>query len=267
MKSFNRYLKENRQQSGVVVTWGRYNPPTTGHELMFNTAAAIANSQGSTLRIMASRTNDAENNPLIYEKKLDYLRAIFPRYKSYISETATNDISVELSLLAETYTHLTVVVGSDRVSDFQNLLDRINERYIGFESYTVVSAGKRDPDLDDTSGMSASKMRSFVETGDFNSFVAGLPSKTDTAIARSLFEDVRTGMGIKDKYIPIALTRTPEREEFFSGNMLSVGDRVLVKSNERHGTVERIGSNFIVVRHDDDDSTKRVWPKDVKRNG
>lgn len=266
MQSFNRYLKENRSQSGVVVTWGRYNPPTTGHELMFNTAASIANAQGATLRIMASRSNDADTNPLLYENKIQYLKKIFPRYRSYIAETSTNDISVELSILAETYTHLTVVVGSDRVSDFQNLLDRINERYIGFESYEVVSAGKRDPDLDDASGMSASKMRSFVEAGDFNSFMSGLPSNTDTELARALFEDVRCGLGIKDKYIPIALTRTPEREEFFSGTMFAVGDSVIIESSKKQGTVERLGANFIVVRYDDG-STKRVWPKDVKKNG
>ena len=93
-----------------------------------------------------------------------------------------------------------MVVGSDRVKEFEMLLTKYNgvkarHGYYNFKNINIVSAGERDPDADDVSGMSASKMRQYAEDGDFDNFKEGVPSKGKN-LAQKLYNDIRKGMGI-----------------------------------------------------------------------
>ena len=92
-----------------------------------------------------------------------------------------------------------MVAGSDRVPDFQRLLDKYNGKDFTFKSVKCVSAGERDPDADGVAGMSASKMRLLAKNNDFNGFKRGLP--TGYRGAKRLFNDVRDGMQLKETYI------------------------------------------------------------------
>lgn len=223
---------------------------------MFNEAARVANSRGYVLRIHATRTTDSDKNPLLYEKKVNYMREIFPRYKDYIKEDNSNSIAELLSFLSKDYANVVIVCGEDRVEDYNKLAERLN---IDIE---VVSAGRRDPDSDGVEGMSASFMRACVKEGDFTSFRTGLPSSVEVSKARTLFEDIRRGMGIKDKYVPVALDRSPEREKFYSGELVKEGDTVVTKSGQR-GKVSVVGANYVIVESDGKKS--RHWAKDIKR--
>ena len=74
-----------------------------------------------------------------------------------------------------------MVVGSDRVTEFDTLLNKYNgvngrHGYYGFDNIEVVSAGERDPDAEGVTGMSASKMRAAAVDGDFDTFKMGVPS-------------------------------------------------------------------------------------------
>ena len=96
-----------------------------------------------------------------------------------------------------------MVVGSDRVREFENILTKYNQvksrhGYYDFDTIKVVSAGERDPDAEGAVGMSASKMRDAAEKGDKESFKKGLPAtyRSPADIDR-LFSAVRVGMGIK----------------------------------------------------------------------
>ena len=106
-----------------------------------------------------------------------------------------------VALNEEGFSEVKIVVGGDRVSEFNSLAQKYNGKLYEFENILVVSAGERDPDADDVSGMSASKMRQFAEDGDFDSFKQGVPSK-GKSLAKKLYDDIRKGMGINEGNLP-----------------------------------------------------------------
>lgn len=101
--------------------------------------------------------------------------------------------------LEKQFDELVVIGGSDRVSEFQSLLDRYNGKDYAFEKITVVSAGERDPDSDDVSGMSASKLRSLAQTGKFSEFKKGLPKNLQRGReAKEMYDKIREAAGITE---------------------------------------------------------------------
>jgi predicted kinase len=100
-----------------------------------------------------------------------------------------------------------MVVGSDRVKEFETLLKKYNgvkarHGYYNFNEIQIVSAGERDPDADDVSGMSASKLRALAEQGDFEAFSKGVPTRNKKDI-ENLYKDIRKGMGIVESTLPV----------------------------------------------------------------
>lgn len=255
MKSFSRYANT---QTGIVVVWGRFNPPTIGHESMFNEAARVANSREYPLRIHATHSAGDEKNPLLYEKKISYMKTLFPRYREYIREDATNNIAELIRELSESYSNVIMVCGEDRREAYENLVERME-----LSNVEIYCTGKRDPDGDLVESMSATFMRECVKSGDFTNFRSGLPSNTSVELARSLFEDVRKGMGLKEKHLPVALKRTEEREKFFSGELVSVGDDVTILKTGEQGKVSVVGANYVIV--ESNGNKQRLWAKDIKR--
>ena len=49
---------------GAVVVFGRFNPPTTGHEKLLKSAASAGSRTGADLRIYPSRTVDAKKKSI-----------------------------------------------------------------------------------------------------------------------------------------------------------------------------------------------------------
>ena len=207
MKTYNRFLLEAREGKRAVFTFGRFNPPTTGHEKLID---AVKNeSKGDDFYIYISHSQDSKKNPLDYDTKIYYLKKIFPKYNRNIVKTG-NDIAHVLHSVVELYNkkyqNITMVVGSDRVSDFKKLLDSYNgvknklHGFYNFDNINVVSAGERDPDSETTSGMSASKMRMVAAKGDFRQFKSGIPTHVNDEIIRQLFNDVRKGMKLEIIY-------------------------------------------------------------------
>ena len=157
------YLKEAASEQ-VVITFGRFNPPTSGHEKLLD--AVKKTSKGSTYRIYASQSQDAKKNPLDQTTKAKYMKMMFPKHKgNIVISSSKTALEIASELHDKGYTNLVMVVGSDRVKDFQSLLDRYNgdenkaHGFYDFDKIKVVSAGERDPDAEGVSGMSASKMR------------------------------------------------------------------------------------------------------------
>lgn len=261
MKSFSGYLRESSQR-GVVVTWGRYNPPTTGHETVFNTAAKNANQRRMDLRIFATHTHDAKKNPLPYKMKMDFLRRIFPRYKNYILNSEAKTIIQALVELNKVYSSVVLVVGGDRVKEFQGMMDRVNGKDFTYESIEVVSAGHRDPDAEGIEGMSASKMRALAASGNFREFMQGLPASTTESLGRELYNAIRDGLGLENSSPAVELVRTETRERFYSGDLLSEGDLVVTKDGTR-GKVSYLGANYVIV--ESNKNKKRHWVQDVTK--
>ncbi len=270
MKHFKEYLKE--ATGHVTFTFGRFNPPTIGHEKLIEKVHSV--SKGA-YRIYASQSNDLKKNPLNYTDKIKFMRKMFPRHaRSIISDTKIKTAFDALdSLYEQGYRQVTFVVGSDRVDEFEKTLNKYNGEkrdrggFYNFEGgIQVVSAGERDPDAEDVSGMSASKLREAAKDNNFELFAKGLPSAFREA--QKLFNAVRSGMGLKESYnfrqhiqLP---TISKEREAYINGELFQVGDVVEVKESNQIGQIKVLGSNYVIIETYEG-KKQRKWLKDVVR--
>lgn len=267
MKHFKEYLKE--ATGHVTFTFGRFNPPTVGHEKLIEKVHSISK---GTYRIYASQSHDAKKNPLDYTTKIKFMRKMFPRHaRNIIADVKIKTAFDALdSLYAQGYRQVTFVVGSDRVEEFNKTLNKYNgeKRATGFYNFEggvqVVSAGERDPDAEDVSGMSASKMRAAAGDNNFELFAKGLPSGFKEA--QKLFNAVRAGMGLKESYnfrqhiqLP---TLSKEREAYVNGDLFKVGDVIEIKESKELGQIQRLGSNYVIIETYNGNK-QRKWLKDV----
>ena len=261
IKSFSDYIVESSREA--TFTFGRYNPPTIGHEVLFNKVKDIA--RGGKYRIYASQTVDQKKNPLEYKSKIKLLRKMFPKHaRNIIEDTKVRNVfDVLVQMYDEGFHKVQLVVGSDRIKEFEILLNKYNgvKGRHGFYKFkiNVVSAGERDPDSDGAEGMSASKMRMAAQQNDLKLFSSGLPSNFKRT--EDLFNAVRKGMGLTEsksfrKHVelpPVSETR----EEYVEGSLFKVGDLVRIKENNEEGKIVYCGSNYLMV--ESNDVRKRVW--------
>ena len=171
-----KFIELTEAKGMVVFTFGRFNPPTTGHEKLIQKVASVAGT--NPYRIYPSQSQNQKKDPLPFALKVAYMRKMFPKYAKGIraDKNSKTAIDIAVKLYDEGYTDLVMIVGSDRVKEFSSLLTTYNgvegkrHGFYKFNSIDVVSAGERDPDAEDVSGMSASKMRAAASLGDFKSF-------------------------------------------------------------------------------------------------
>jgi uncharacterized protein (UPF0305 family) len=202
MKTYQKFITEKRGDT-IVFTFGRFNPPTVGHEKLITAVENIAKSKGGKYLVYPSHTQDAKKNPLNQTQKIKYIRKMFPKHKrNIVASTGKHALDIAVELYDKGYTTLVMVVGSDRVQEFQRILDRYNGEdkthgFYQFDKIEVVSAGERDPDAEGVEGMSASKMRAAAVKGDFESFRLGTPTSLSDADTKTMFNDVRKGLKLK----------------------------------------------------------------------
>ena len=98
MKTFKQLIEV--KNSSAVFTFGRFNPPTTGHEKLIDALARQqSKNAGSDMFVYASHSNDPPKNPLPPAKPLAYMRAMFPTYKrNILSDKARNVFEIAASL-------------------------------------------------------------------------------------------------------------------------------------------------------------------------
>jgi DNA-binding phage protein len=151
--------------------------------------------------------------------------------------------------LSKRYRNLIMVAGSDRVASFEKLLNQYNGIEYHYDTIQVVSAGERDPDADDASGMSGTKMRALALAGNFPEFKKGLPRSLHDDDARKLLNDIRVGMGAD-----------AVREQYVQGNIFNVGD--LVESDDIIYKIIMRGANYLFLEDSHGTKTKK-WLQDV----
>ena len=189
-------LKEAKRNT-IVISFGRMNPVTVGHEKLVNKVVSEALDRTADVGIYLSHTQDKKKNPLSYEDKVAFASKAFGKAIKKSSAKTIIDVAKELS---GKYDTLILVVGSDRVNEFETLLNKYNGKEFNFDNIEVISAGERDPDADDVSGMSASKMRSLAYEGNFADFSKGLPKKLKTS-SKEVYNSVRKGLGMNEEFI------------------------------------------------------------------
>lgn len=237
----------------IALTFGRFNPPTVGHEKLLNT---VSEQGADNYRIYPSRTVDPKKNPLEPDVKIDFMTRMFPNHADAIVNDGdmSNIFNVLSNLNQEGYSGVTMVVGSDRVSEFKSLLEKYNGQAYEFEELNVISAGERDPDAEGVEGMSASKLRAMAAAGDLEGFTQGVPGG-DVKLAEQLMMEVRAGMGIVEQEqeevaelwdIAPKLDAENLREAFFEDKVFPMGCIVEHLDTGIRGTVIRRGTNYVI---------------------
>jgi len=179
----------------AAFTFGRFNPPTAGHELLINKVKEFAGT--GDYFIFPSHSQDKKKNPLDVESKVYLMKKMFPDHTDVIIfDAQVRDAIKALKWLeGNGYTDAIFVVGSDRVPAFQ-FIKQYNGKDYNMNTVEIKSAGERDPDADDVSGMSASKMRKAIMEGDIPTFESGLPSsvKNNSEVKDLYFNSVLEAM-------------------------------------------------------------------------
>jgi hypothetical protein len=179
----------------AVISWGRMNPPTVGHEKLANKVAATAKANSAVPIIYLSHSQDAKKNPLTYEDKYMFARAAFG---PMIQKSKAKTIIQVMQELQKKFTDVIMVVGADRIVEFETLLNKYNGKDFALNSIKVISAGERDPDAEGVEGMSASKMRAAAASGDDAAFKSGLPKKLQRH-GQEIYDMVRAGMKLAEE--------------------------------------------------------------------
>ena len=254
IKNFSQYLVEEERE--VYFTFGRMNPPTVGHGKVMDTLAT--KSGKADYKVYVSQSQNPKKDPLTYNQKVKHIRKMFPKHARNVmmDKKIKNVFDVAASLYSSGYRNVTMVVGEDRIIEFKTLLNKYNNvkarhGFYNFKRINIVSAGARDPDAEGVEGMSASKQRANASANDFVSFSQGVPRTMSNKDARSLFNDVRKGMGLSEERSfknHVELSPVSEtREQYVQGNLYQVGDSVVIKESEELGVVSFLGSNYVIV--------------------
>jgi hypothetical protein len=232
------------------------NPPTTGHEKLMNELAKKSGKH--SYRVYLSQSVDKKKNPLDYGTKVKTVRKFFPKHARQVmlDKKVKNVFDAVTEIYNDGYKNVSMIVGSDRVNEFTVLLKKYNgvkgrHGLYNFKKINVISAGDRDPDADDVSGMSASKMREAASDGDFTKFSQGLPRNVSNSDAKKVYNEVRRGMGLREQkeyfnklhFEPVS----EKREAYVKGNLFDIGDSVTVVGSDELARVSSLGSNYVII--------------------
>ena len=259
----------------VVIVFGRFNPPTTGHEKLLTAASDEASRQKADLRIYPSRSVDPKKNPLQPGAKIDYMKKMFPDFEEDIRDDANSRTIFDVLVACQNvgYRGVTIVVGQDRLNEFQGLAQKYNGDLYEFEEINVLSAGERDADAEGLEGMSASKLRKAAMDGNFKEFVKGVPNIGNDE-KMNLFKLLQKSMGVKKddknnkkkevkeweyapKLDPFGLRIAYLREEIFK-----IGSLVESLQTGEVGRITRRGANHVICQTSEGNMFKS-WLRDI----
>ena len=271
LNSFKQHYLSEAVNDTVIINFGRFNPPTNGHEKLLNKSMEAG---VGTHRVYASQSQDSKKNPLDYVTKVKWMRKMFPKHARHIllDKNVRNMFDALVVAYKDGFKNCIVVVGSDRVNEFDKALNKYNgvksrHGLYDFMSLKVVSAGERDPDADDVSGMSASKLRDAAKKSDLQTFTKGMPKGFKDA--KGLMNAVRSGMGLKECYSfrkDIKLQRESHlREKYVAGDLFKSGDSVVIVDSLQLGTINNLYSNHVEVILESG-KTENFWISDICLN-
>ena len=263
--------KEDR--GPLTIAFGRFNPPTIGHQKLFDVAKKTAGK--GVLKIYPSRSQDAKKNPLDSDTKHDYLQKMFPDHSANIINDPNSRTIFDVLKQAHEDGHSSVqiVVGGDRQAEFEKLSQEYNGKLYDFSAIETISAGDRDEKKGGAEGMSASKMRKAATSKDekagFEEFKKGLPKSflEDEKLAKQLFNTVRKQMAVKKEgwnlwEIAPKLDWRNLRENYIKKNIFNIGDLVENLNTGLMGRIMRRGTNYLICVTEDGMMFKS-WIKDL----
>ena len=269
----------------LTIAFGRFNPPTIGHEKLLDTVAA--SSDDGDYIVVPSRSQDTKKNPLDPESKVSTMKAMFPNHSDKIVDDPNNRTIFDVLKKAHSdgYAGVRLVVGGDRQKEFDKLTSTYNGKMYQFDNLEVQSAGDRDDDSEDPiQAMSATVQRKLAADGDFEAFYGNLhrevevvDQKTgkvttelqpivDEKKAEELFLKLRASMKVEEGWnlweIAPRLDWKNLRENYIKENIFKIGQLVESLNTGLIGRILRRGANHLICVTEDNIMFKS-WIKDV----
>ena len=250
----------------LTVAFGRFNPPTTGHEKLLDTVS-MSSDDGDYV-IVPSRSQDKKKNPLDADSKVEVMKQMFPKHSGKIVNDPANRTIFDVlkKAHADGYANVRIVGGADRQKEFDKLVNNYNGLHYDFDNVEVRSAGDRDPDGDGIEGMSASKQRKFAADDNFDGFLQGVPSSMNRQMAKQLFKNIRTAMKIEEGWnlweIAPKFDWKNLRENYVNKKIFNIGETVQNINTGMIGTIIRRGTSYLICVTEDKMMFKS-WLKDI----
>ena len=259
----------------LTIAFGRFNPPTAGHQELMDTAAMAAMETGEDYIIVPSRSFDPKKNPLDPDTKISIMRKLFPDH----SERIVNDpnfisiFDVLKKAHNDGYTNVRIVSGPDRVKEFEKLSNNYNGQLYQFDVIEVLPSGEDDSDSKKVEGLTSSRLRLAAAEGDLMTFRSGLPPTVKNKEALEIFNLVRQGMGIQElqqegyevwKIAP-EYDLQQLRDHYVNGEIFNVGQFVENMNTGMIGKIIRRGTNHLICVTESGLMFKS-WIKDVNES-
>jgi hypothetical protein len=244
-------LTEIKGTKKAVLAFGRMNPPTNGHEKLIDTVIDISKKNNAKPFVFISHTQDAKKNPLTSNQKMKYILLGIPHAEGVVINNPSIRTPFDAIKYLEKngYRDLILVTGDDRVKEYKkSITPYINHpdpnKSFDLISFKVISAGKRDPDSEGVTGISASKMRQAVIDKDLKTFKSGVPSHLSDKYTKEMFNEIKkamhivemveeiqrlnTSMNISRKNMPQIQSKNIDNFlEFLSSKGISVSNRTI----------------------------------------
>lgn len=143
------------KSSSAVFSFARMNPPTIGHRKLIETVLAQSQAMACPYYIMISHTVDKKKNPLPYDVKMKFIRSFFPHVKfmegvTFKEGEQIKPVKTPFEMLAHICQsgcrNAVMVVGEDRIENFENMIRPYIGKDFDLDSFKVVSAGERSGD-------------------------------------------------------------------------------------------------------------------------
>jgi len=265
-----QYLPVPKTKGTLTIAFGRFNPPTIGHQQLMDVAAqAASQDKDGQYLIFPSRSQDKKKNPLDPDTKIAYMQKFYPNHAGNIVNDANTKTIFDVLKMAHNngYAGVRIVGGGDRVKEFEKLSNQYNGQLYNFDNIEVVSAGDRDPDAQGVEGMSASRMRLAAAEGDFKTFRSGLPPEVKPAEAKELFNILRGAMSVKEGWdiweIAPKFDFRNLREHYLQESIFRIGELVENLNTGMVGRIIRRGTNYLICVSESGMMFKS-WIKDLR---
>jgi hypothetical protein len=204
MKTFRQFFTEQQSKKTVVFAYGRFNPPTTAHNMLFEKVIEAAKTINADYYIVPSHSTKPPNkNPLALSDKIEIIKHMLPD-SSRVGAFGTTYIATLQKLQEMGYTDVVQLAGSDRIPEFTMLVNKYNGKpdqtgqvVFNFNVFEFVSAGERDPDSEGVEGMSASKLRQLAAEGNIEEFKDGMATSVPDKLKVKAYNVVRKTLGNK----------------------------------------------------------------------
>ena len=297
---FKKYLEEAKEKTAVMA-FGRFNPPTVGHEKLIQKVKEVSDEHNASGHVFASHTELKSKDPLPQAAKIGYLNQIAHGTQIHgSSKEEPTFLHAAAKLYKQGHKHLVMIAGSDRINDYKSKLEQYNDgkdyphgKY-KFKSIQVVSSGERDPDAEGVEGMSGTKMRNLARTNKVKQFEKGLPvalqdkSKEIVNHIKAIKEDYENPNRFDDgtpEGTAYMMKMTPNkptecvtgvwseklgmcvsvREAYMNNEIFKLNDIVEATNGDRGPVVYR-GSGYVTIKLNETKTVKH-WLKDIQEAG